>query len=474
MTYPYDIAIIGAGAGGLSLAAGASQMGAKVVLFEKSLMGGDCLNYGCVPSKSLLAAAKAIHSSQKWAAFGLKGTPPKADFAAVMAHVRRVIDTIAVHDSVERFEGLGVRVIREMASFKDSHTIIAGEHTIQARRIVISTGSSPLLPQKMLGLGEIPYLTNETIFQLQEAPQHLIVIGGGPIGCELAQAFALLGVQVTLLEGQYILPKDDRDCVAIVRDSLLESGVQLHEGVRVTKIAQEGKTIHVTGETQEQKAFTVKGSHILVATGRRPNVDGLGLEKVGILYDHTGIEVDKRLRTTNKKIYAIGDVASPLQFTHVANAQAGIVLKNILFQWPAKMETQAVPWVTYTVPELAHVGVTQQQVQAEGLDYVETLWPYKDNDRAQADCETLGHIKVLTDKKGRIKGVSIVGSHAGELLLPWIQAIREQKTLRTFTDTIVPYPTLSEMSKRVAGSFYAPKIFSKKIQKLVRILRVLG
>lgn len=468
----YDLAIIGGGAGGLSLAAGAAQLGAKVVLLENHKMGGDCLNYGCVPSKALLACAKQHLQCKEAYKLGSQVEHMTLDFGKVMQHVKNTIATIAVNDSVERFESLGVDVIQGGGQFIDRQTLHVDKQKIRAKRFVIATGSSPFVPP-IAGLEQVKYHTNETIFELTQLPEHLIVVGGGPIGCELAQAFAMLGAKVTLLEGLTILPKDEADCVAIVRAELIRSGIALYEQIKISRIDQEQTNITIQFEHQQQTK-TISGTHLLIATGRRANVNGLGLEKAGVKFSARGIAVDQRLRSSNKKIYAIGDVAGSYQFTHMANYHAGIVLKNVLFRLPAKVDYRAVPWVTYTHPEMAHVGLLSQEAQQQDIDYQITEWPYHDNDRAQTDAETVGKIKVLTDHKTNILGVTIVGAHAGELILPWVIAIREKKSLRSFTDTIVPYPTLSELSKRAAGAFYTPKLFSKKVRTLVKWLLKLG
>ncbi|HAT8179155.1 TPA: mercuric reductase [Legionella pneumophila] len=467
-----DLAIIGGGAGGLSLASGCSQLGLKVVLVESGRMGGDCLNYGCVPSKSLLAAAKTFYYAKHATHFGLGTEEIKVDFQQVMQHVHQVIDNISEHDSVQRFESLGVQVIKQVGKFLNSDTLQAGDSIIKAKRFVIATGSSPFIPP-IPGLDSVPYLTNETIFDLKEQPKHLIVIGGGPIGCELAQAFAMLGSKVTLLEGLNLLPKDDPDCVAVLRTQLKSMNILIHEQIKITQINSHPDTgISVCFEFQNTQ-FTIIASHLLIATGRRANVNLLDLEKAGVKFTSKGIEVNKHLQTSNRKIYALGDVTGLYQFTHMASYQAGIVLRNIVFKLPAKVDYKAIPWVTYTDPELAHVGLRA----SDALKYPDTQiteWPFVDNDRAQTERTLNGKIKIITDKKARILGVTIVGPHAGELILPWVMAIREKKTLRSFTDAIVPYPTLSEISKRVAGEFYAPKLFSNKTRTLVRWLQKIG
>lgn len=468
----FDLAIIGGGSGGLSLASGSAQLGLKVALIEGHKMGGDCLNYGCVPSKALLAAAKSIYQARHQApGFGAELEFKSLDFSKVMGHVLSVIKTIEPHDSVSRFESLGVKVFQEYGQFLDAHTLKAGEETLQARKIVIATGSSPFIPP-IKGIDTIDYLTNETIFDLKTLPKQLIVIGGGPIGCELAQAFAMLGSKVTIIEAMNILPKDDKDCVAIVRQSLKDTGIVVLEQSQVNEVVKKDEaTIEVKISTpSEDKVLT--GSHVLVATGRKPNIDKLNLEKADIAHSKKGVEVNNRLQTSQKHIYAIGDVAGPYQFTHMASYQSGIVLRNIAFKIPAKVNYDAVPWVTYTVPELAHVGKSETDIK-DSSDFTVTQWQFSQSDRAQTENETTGLIKIITDKKGKIYGATIVGAHAGELILPWVMALRIGKTLRAFTDTIAPYPTLSEVSKQVSGEFYKPKLFSKKVRMVVSWLQKL-
>jgi len=467
-----DLAIIGGGAGGLSLAAGAVQLGATVVLVESGKMGGDCLNYGCVPSKALLSAAKAAHHMREAKAFGVHAKTIKINFPEVMQHVRSSIEHIAEHDSVARFEALGVQVIQAAGKFLDAKTLEAGASQIKAKRFVVATGSYGFVPP-IPGLDSVSYETNETMFNLEVLPSHLIVIGGGPIGCELAQAFAMLGSKVTILEGFKLLPKDDSDAVSIVRESLEAMDISIYEGIKVESVepkSRKGLSVLIESNGEQIK---IDGSHLLVSTGRRANVQGLGLEAAHVKFSDKGIEVDARLRSSNKKIYAIGDVTGSFQFTHVANYHAGIVLRNILFRLPAKVDTNAIPWVTYTEPEMAHVGLLVEDAEKRS-DVCITSSSFSDNDRAVVSREITGKITVITDKKGRVLGATIVGAEAGELILPWVMAVRLKKSLRMFTDTVIPYPTLSEMSKRVAGEFYKPQLFSHKTRKLVRFLLKLG
>ncbi len=467
-----DICVIGAGSGGLSVAAGASQMGAKTVLIEKGKMGGDCLNTGCVPSKSLIAASHAAEAIRNSGRFGVNGHEPSIDFARVNDHVHSVIAGIAPHDSVERFEGLGVQVIKETAKFVGRNEVEAGGKRIRARRFVVATGSSAAVPP-IPGLDGVPYMTNETVFELRERPEHLIVIGGGPIGAELAQAHRRLGSEVTILEMFRILGRDDPDAAEVVRKRLSSERIAMIEGISITGIAKKGNGIAVTIE-QDGEQKTISGSHLLVAAGRRPNVDGLGLETAGIAHTPKGITVDARLRTTNKKVFAIGDVAGGLQFTHVAGYHAGIVIRNALFSLPAKADKAVVPWVTYTDPEIAHVGLTEAEARKSHGDAIKVLkWSFEENDRARAELETEGLVKVVVGSGGRILGATIAGPHAGELLQPWVLAITQKLKIGAMANIIAPYPTLGEVNKRVAGSYYTPSLFSERTRRVVGWLQVL-
>ncbi len=467
-----DLCILGGGSAGLSVAAVAAQMGAKVILIEAGKMGGDCLNYGCVPSKSLLAAAKVANQIRHADKFGIRASALDINIADVMQHVQSVINAIAPHDSVARFEKLGVKVIQAHGKFIDKKTIEANGTIIKPKRIVIATGSAPAIPG-IPGLDKAIYYTNETIFSLKEKPEHLIIIGGGPIGCELAQAFLLLGIKVTVLEAFKILPRDEPDLVSILRQHLLDQGLNLYENVKITQITQESNVTKISIEKNEQMQ-TISGSHLLVATGRAANVQHLNLNSAEISYSPKGIVVDARLRTSNHRVYAIGDVAGSYQFTHIASYHAGIVIRNILFRIPAKVDYHAVPWVTYTDPELAHVGLSIEQALKQDPKAKILTWPLQENDRAQTEHDTVGAIKVITSAKGYILGVTILAAHAGELIFPWIIAIQEKKKIRSFIDMIVPYPTLSEISKRVAGEFYTPALFSKRTKRLIKFLGWFG
>ncbi len=463
-----DLCIIGGGSGGLSVAAGAAQMGAKCVLVEKGKMGGDCLNTGCVPSKSLLAAGHAANVVREAGRFGIKAGPPGVDFEAVNAHVHDVIDGIAPHDSVERFEDLGVTVLQEVGRFTGPRELVAGDSLVRARRFVIATGSGPLVPP-IPGIDSVPTLTNETVFDLKQAPERLIVIGGGPIGLEMAQAHRRLGCEIAVVEALGILNKDDPELVDIVRQRLIGEGVTLHEGAKVTGVAPGGAGVRVTIESAGETT-QIEGSHLLVAVGRVASVEGLGLTEAGVAYSARGIEVDERLRTSNKKIFAIGDVAGGYQFTHVAGYHAGIVIRNALFRLPAKADHSAVPWVTFTEPELAHVGMSAAAAHALGMKTTILRAPFAENDRARAERTTEGFVKAVIGARGKVLGASIVGPHAGELILPWVLAVQGKLRVKDLASVIAPYPTLSEVTKRAAGSFYTPSLFSGRTRRMVRAL----
>ncbi len=465
-----DICVIGGGSGGLSVAAGAAQMGARTILIEKHKMGGDCLNTGCVPSKALIAAAEAAETVRRSGVFGVNGHEPDIDFAKVHDHVHGVIAGIAPHDSVERFEGLGVRVIQGAARFTGPKEVEVEGQKIRARRFVIATGSSPALPP-IPGLDEVPLLTNECVFDLKERPDHLIVIGAGPIGAELAQAQRRLGSSVTLLELASLMANDDPEATEVVRRRLIAEGVDLREGIRIEALARKGNGVAVKIEA-EGEAREIVGSHLLIAAGRRPNVSGLGLQAAEIDYSSRGIVVDRRLRTSNRKVFAIGDVTGGYQFTHMAGYHAGIVIRNALFGLPAKVNDSAVPWVTYTDPEVAQVGLTEAEARERYGDAVRvSRWSFAENDRARAERATEGFVKVVTGKRGKILGATLVGRHAGELLQPWILAISQGLKISAMAGMIAPYPTLGEINKRAAGAYFTETLFGPRTRRVVGLLQ---
>ncbi len=445
-----DVLVIGAGSGGLSVAAGAVQMGADVVLLEGHKMGGDCLNYGCVPSKALLSEARRAHA--------LGG---KVDFGTAKDHVNQVIDTIAPHDSQERFEGLGVRVIREFGRFVSPTEVQAGNHVITARRIVIATGSGPLVPP-IPGVEDVAVHTNETIFDLRERPDHLLIIGGGPIGMEMAQAHVRLGSKVTVIEGLVALGKDDPEAATIVLEALRAEGVEIVEGAQAEKISGEGAKITVHTSKGD---FT--GSHLLMAVGRKVNIDELDLDKGNVAHDRA-IKVDDGLRSvSNRRVYAIGDAAGGMQFTHVAGYHAGVIIRSMLFGLPSKAKTAHIPWATYTDPELAQVGLTEAEARVKHGGQLQVVrFDYDGNDRAIATGQTTGFVKVMV-AKGKPVGATIVGAQAGELIGTWALAIANGLKMGAVAAMVTPYPTLQEVNKRAAGAYFTPKLFENPTVKRV-------
>ncbi|ARU01666.1 dihydrolipoyl dehydrogenase family protein [Yoonia vestfoldensis] len=462
-----DICIIGAGSGGLSVAAGAVQMGAKVVLIEGHKMGGDCLNYGCVPSKALIASAKQAHAMGHGAPLGIGATEAQVDYAAAKDHVADVIATIAPVDSVERFTGLGVHVIQDYGRFISPTQVQAGDTIITARRFVVATGSGPLVPP-IPGLADVPYHTNETIFDLRDKPDHLIIIGGGPIGMELAQAHRRLGCDVTVIEGAKAFGKDDPETAAIVLDSLRDEGVVIIEDAQAEKISQsDGKiTVHTP-------KGDVTGSHLLIAVGRKVNIDRLDLDKGGIAYDRKGLKVGADLRSvTNRRVYAAGDVAGGLQFTHVAGYHASVLIRSLLFALPSKQRTDHIPWTSYTDPELAQVGLTEAQARKKHGPKLEVVrFAFHHNDRLIAERKTKGLIKVMV-VKGRPVGVSMAGHMAGELIGLWAMAIANGMKMSAIAQTVLPYPTVSEVNKRAAGAYFSPRLFENpKVKRVVGLVQ---
>ncbi len=462
--------MIGGGSGGLAVAAGAAQLGAAVVLIERGSMGGDCLNFGCIPSKSLIASARLAASWRRAPALGLEYQSPRVDLGAIADSVTQVIAAIAPNDSVERFERLGVTVIRGEARFTGPSTVCANGSEIRPRRFVVATGSHPAIPP-IPGLAQLPHLTNETVFTNRELPEHLIVIGGGPIGLEMAQAYHRLGARVTVLDLGPLLPRDDPELVRVLSERLSGERVELRPHVTIASAARENGGLTIRLSDGER----ITGSHLLIAAGRRPTVEALDLPAAGIATNPHGVVVDARLRTTNRKAFAVGDVAGGPQFTHVALYQAGIVIRNALFRLPAKVDYRALPWVTYTDPELAQVGLTEAAARQQFGDRIRVVsWPFAENDRAQTERDTIGLTKIITRRNGRILGASILGSGAGDLIMPWGLAISQRLKIGAVANLIVPYPTRGEAGKRAAAAFYTPTLFSPRTRGIVRFLAKLG
>ena len=462
----YDLAIIGGGSGGLSVAAAAAQFGQKVILFEKGKMGGDCLNYGCIPSKALIAASKRAQEFRTAGRYGISATEPQVDFRKVHAYVQSVIAAIEPNDSVERFEKLGVKVVLSAAKFRDAKTVETREGVFKARRFVIATGSRAAIPP-IPGLETVPYFTNETIFDNVELPKHLIIIGGGPIGIELAQAYRRLGSDVTVIEAFVPLANDDPELASIVLESLRADGVKILSRAAIKNISKSKSGISVEIEAHGR----VEGSHLLVATGRVANVDGLNLEAAGIAYTSKGIAVDKGLRSSQRNIHAIGDVAGGFQFTHVANYHAGLVIRNALFRLPVRNRTDIIPHVTFTDPELAHVGLMEAEAAKQFGSSVKVVRrPFQENDRAQAEGKTTGLIKTVIGRKGKILGVGIVGAQAGELIQPWVLAMSGGLKVRSIASMVAPYPTLGDINRRVAVNYYSDLATNPWLRRVIRLL----
>jgi pyruvate/2-oxoglutarate dehydrogenase complex dihydrolipoamide dehydrogenase (E3) component len=466
-----DLCVIGAGSGGLSVAAAAAMMQVPVVLVEKGEMGGDCLNVGCVPSKALIAAGKAAAEFRRAQEFGIAAPEPKVNYARVAAHVRGVVESIAPLDSEHRFRALGCTVLKGHAAFVDRHAVEVDGRRIEARRFVIATGSRPAVPP-IPGLAAAPYLTNESLFDLTKLPRRLVVVGAGPIGMEMAQALARLGSDVTVVEAARVLAREDVEAARVVRRALEADGVTFREGVRVDSVDGAGEKLRVM-ISGEGGARALDCTHILVAAGRKPTVEGLGLDLAGVAVGPTGVVVDAKLRTSNRKVYAIGDCAGPPQFTHRANYQAGLVIRHALFRLPVKATDALIPRVTFTDPEIAAVGMSEDE--AAHVPSVRILrWPFAENDRAQAERRTEGFIKVMADRKGRILGVAICGHNAGELLTPWTLAMANKLKVGAMTAVTFPYPTYSEASKRAATAFLLPQLRSPALQRLLRFMRFFG
>mgnify|MGYP001217055473 CR=1 FL=1 len=461
-----DLCVIGAGSGGLTVAAGAAQMGASVVLIEAGEMGGDCLNFGCVPSKALIAAGKAAHAMGAGAAFGVRPAAAEVDFAAAKDHVRAVIDGIAPHDSQERFEGLGVTVIRARGRFVSPEEVEAGGARIRARRFVIATGSRPAAPP-VPGLAETGFLTNETIFDLRERPRRLLVLGGGPIGLELAQAHRRLGCEVEVVEAATALGREDAEAAAVVLAALRVEGVSIREGAAVEAARREGAETVLTLSGGAE----LRGDALLVAAGRRANVEDLGLDAAGIETTKSSVKVDRGLRTTNRRVYAIGDAAGGAQFTHLAGWQGGLAIRSALFRLPVDATRTAIPRATFTDPELAQVGLTEAEARAAHGDRLEVCRAdYAGNDRARAERRTEGFCKVMV-AKGRPVGATIVGDRAGDLISIWSLAMSKGLKIGDVAGFVAPYPTFGELPKRAASAYFTPRLFgSKLVSRAVRLL----
>jgi pyruvate/2-oxoglutarate dehydrogenase complex dihydrolipoamide dehydrogenase (E3) component len=465
--YDYDIGIIGGGAAGLTVASGAAQLGAKTLLVEKeTALGGDCLHYGCVPSKTLIKTAHVYQLMKNGPRFGLPAiVPPPVDFREVANRIRSVIGIIQKHDSMERFCRLGAKVEFGEPSFTDEHAISLAGKSISARTWVIATGSSPEAPP-LAGLDTTPYLTNREIFSLDRLPASMIVLGAGPVATEMAQAFCRLGTRVTVVQrsGQ-ILSKEDRDMADLVKQGLETEGVTFQMNASVVRVGDLGREREVVIKNAAGETHSLKAAAILVALGRSPNVAGLNLERIDVDFDRKGIKVNGYLKTSHKHIFAAGDVIGGYQFTHVAGYEGGVVLSNAVFHLPKKTDYTYVPWCTYTHPELASIGLNEKRAREHGLDYSVWVEEFRTNDRGLAEGESSGRIKLLLDKKEKPVGVQILGPHAGDLLGEWVVALNGKVGLAKIAAAIHPYPTLGEINKKVTGAVFSPKIFSATVRR---------
>ncbi|MCG6916847.1 MAG: FAD-dependent oxidoreductase [Deltaproteobacteria bacterium] len=465
--YEFDIGVIGGGAAGLTVTAGAAQAGAKTLLIEKEKkLGGDCLHYGCVPSKTLIKTAHVYHLMRNSKEFGLPGVDlPPVDFREVAHRIQSVIDTIQHHDSEERFCKLGAKVEFGEPIFVDEHSIRLNGKTVSAKNWVLATGSSPAVPP-IEGLNETAYLTNKEIFSLDHLPSSLIVLGAGPIAIEMAQAFCRLGSKVTIVQrSNQILSKEDKDMADTLMRVLESEGVSFYLNSLVLGVRDLGQEQEVRIKSGTNQTTQLRGEKILVALGREVNVEGLGLVGLGIEASRKGVKVDNRLRTTQKHIYAAGDVTGQYQFTHAAGYEGGVVFTNAIFHLPRKVDYTFLPWCTYTDPELASIGMNEKAAEAAGVDYSVWIEEFKDNDRSLAEGETVGKIKMILDGKEKPLGVQILGPQAGELLNEWVAVLNGKMKLSTLASAVHPYPTLGEINKRVVGNFFSPKIFSERVRK---------
>ncbi len=470
-TYDFDLGVLGGGAAGLTITAGAAQLGAKTLLIEKEpALGGDCLHYGCVPSKTLIRTARAYHDIKHAVKFGLPQVDIQpVDFKQVSKRIRSVISVIQKHDSVERFCSLGARVEFGQAEFIDEHSIRLHGKTYSAKTWAITTGSSPAVPP-LEGLDSVSYLTNKDIFYMDTLPGSMIILGGGPIAIEMAQALNRLGTRITVIQrsGQ-ILSKEDKDLADIVMEKLTDEGVSFALGASIDTITEKDGSKEVTIKNNDGEIVTLAADTLLVAMGRAPNVDGLGLENIGIAYSNKGLAADSRLRTNHKHIYAAGDITGKYQFTHAAGYEGGIVISNAIFHLPRKTDYTFLPWCTYTSPELASIGLNEKRATAAGIKYSVWTEEFKNNDRSLTEGEETGKIKMLLDEKEKPIGIQILGPHGGDLLNEWVAVLNGKVKLSTLAGAIHPYPTFGEINKRVAATFLSGKIFSDTVKKGLKL-----
>ena len=470
--YDYDLIAIGGGAGGLTASTFAGQSAAKTLLIEKEeKLGGDCLHYGCVPSKSLIKSAYVANTIRHSQEYGLpKVDLPKVDFANVSQRIHNIINKIQPHDEPEYIQDkYNVETQFGTPKFIDDHTIELNGKKITGRYFVIATGSSPFIPP-IPGIKDVPYITNMEIFSLKKLPESLVVLGGGPIGLEMAQSFHRLGSKVTVLErGKQFLPKEDSDVAEFIKNQLQNEGITIDMNFETEKVEKRGDLIAVTCKCNESdKVFTLETEALLAATGRQANIAELDLEKAGIEFDRH-IKVNEKMQTSAKNIYAVGDVCGGYQFTHVASYEAVVAIYNCILKIPKKADYTNTPWVTYLDPEVASIGYNEQRAKKAGIEYTKHVEEITHNDRALAEGENKGFIKILLNKKGRVIGVQMVAYHAGDLISEWIPILNGNVKLSTVTDAIHPYPTMSEINKNASVNYLVSTIpaWTKKLTKIL-------
>lgn len=466
MTEKFDLVVIGGGVGGLVTSSVAGQLGLKVALIERDKsLGGDCLHYGCVPSKTLIRSAEVAHLSADAQRFGINAKAETNDLGAVMDRVAEVVAQIQHHDDPERFRSYGVDVIFGEGRFVDAHTVAVGDRRLTGKRILIATGSRPAVPP-VPGLEDADYWTNETVFQQRELPKRLAVLGGGPIGLELAQSFSRLGSQVTVIEmADRILPREDPEITAELERLLVDEGLDLRTGTAVTAVENGDGGYRLTcrhGDAEQH----LEVDRILVAAGRQPNTDALALENTGVETEKSGISVDARMRTSVKHIFAVGDVCGPYPFTHVAEYQAGVVIANVVFKLPKRANYRVIPWVTYTAPELAHVGMTEEAARTAGHHVEIARFRFSDVDRALTEGTTGGLLKLVVHKK-RILGATVLGPHGGELIHELVLAMQAGVKIGHLSGAVHAYPTLAQIHRRAVNTLYADKLYSPGTRRLV-------
>lgn len=468
--FTHDLIVLGGGSAGLSLASVAARLGVKVALIDKGTLGGDCLHYGCVPSKTLIHSAKVAHLARRGAEYGIRTGAMETDFPAVMKRVRKVIDTIQEHtDNPDRFRKMGCDVWTEtQATFVDPYTIDVGGKKITAKKIAICVGSRPA-SVPVPGLVEAGYLTNETVFSLTKQPKRLIIIGSGPIGCELAQAFQRLGTQVILINrSDRLLGKEDPDVQDVLRKTFTEEGIEMHLGVEMKSVNRRGEQKILT-IAKPRMNIDLTADEILVAVGRKSNADTLHMEKAGVALDERGyVKTDSKLRTSQKHIYAAGDVTGHLQFTHSAAHEAGIIVSNALLHFPAKINLDVIPWTTFTDPEVASTGLNETHAKEKGVPYKTSIFRFDHQDRALAEGENRGFIKLLLDPRDRILGCQIVGPNAGELIHEWIVARNADIPLKKLSRMVHVYPTLAMGNQQAAGEYLGNKLLTPRMRWWLR------